>query len=260
VYVWNVAARETVYEFDTTDDSGGVSVALSPDGNRCFVGAYYAWGGACVDVPKATRIWWRRDLKRFYGLASSDGGRSLTCWFDGSAGLTLSAAAGETIRRHVGLRGFYSSSHSDWSLACGRSFELLRARHLVHKFPRRSFTELSATFAFDHCILSESGAATRAVSLTSGLEEWRYEPRAGAHVIALDYCREIDRCVAIEYAYTDEARANGPMVALLHLTRAGEVTLCKPITEWSEALVFCTRGTRLLNGLGELYDVPTGEL
>ncbi|MGE5598527.1 MAG: hypothetical protein ACM3XS_04030, partial [Bacteroidota bacterium] len=204
--------------------------------------------------------WRRRDLKRFYGLAPSGTGKTLIGWFNGRAGLELDAATGETVRRLVGLGGFYSSPHTDWALLCRRSFELHRSEELVYRLPRQSFAELSAAFAPDQCVISESGAATRSVSLTSGAEVWRYDPRAGCHVIALDYCQEIDRIVAVEYAYTEEARAVSSVVTLLHLTRRGEIALRKPIRPWAEAVVFCAQGTRLLNGLGELYDARTGEI
>lgn len=235
-------------------------MALSPDGSRCFAGTYYAWGSACVDVRTGTLVWHRRDLKRLCGLAPSRSGESLVGWFDGRAGLTLDTETGETIQRPADLRGFYPSPDSDWSLVCRQSFELHRSDELIHKLPRQSFSELAAAFAPDQCAVSESGAATRGFSLASGAEEWRYAPRAGCHIIALVYSQTIDRFVAVEYAYTEDARAGSPMVALLHLTRRGEITLRKPIGPWAEAVVFCARGTRLLNGLGELYETSTGEV
>jgi hypothetical protein len=71
VYVWDVETRTRVREFPTSEDSGGVSVALTPQGRECFVGTYYAWGVACLDVASKEKRWHRTDLKKVYGLATS---------------------------------------------------------------------------------------------------------------------------------------------------------------------------------------------
>jgi len=107
------------------------------------------------------------------------------------------------------------------------------------------------------CVVAETTKPARAFDLASGKAGWVYESRPGAHLLALDFCPALDRFVALEYAYNQVARDTGPMVALLHLDPSGgAVVLREAIREWSTA-VFCANGTKLLNGLGELYDTGT---
>jgi hypothetical protein len=108
-------------------------------------------------------------------------------------------------------------------------------------------------------VISESASGIAAVDLTSGRAAWEYTPRQGAHVIQLDFSPRLGRFVALEYAYTDGARLSGPTVTLLHIDTLGSVVFRTAVQDWSEA-VFCANAELMLNGLGELYDVHTGEL
>jgi hypothetical protein len=119
---------------------------------------------------------------------------------------------------------------------------------------------LAGAFSPDRCAVSEAGAAVRAFDLTSGLPVWTYQPKPGVHITALDFSPPLGCFVALEYAYTDAARADGPMMGLLHLDSNGHVAFRRSVREWSEANTFCANGELMLNGLGELHDVGTGDV
>jgi hypothetical protein len=178
-------------------------------------------------------------------------------WFDERAGLELDAATGESRARHPGLRMYAASRFDDHELHYGRQLELRRERSVRHRWRRESFALLACAFSRELCAVSESSAPARAFDLKTGELAWTYRPRDGAHLTQLDFAPPLDCFVALEYAYTDEARRAGPMVALLHLDRAGTVVFRQAIREWSDA-VFCADGALLVNGLGELYDAATG--
>jgi hypothetical protein len=259
VHVWNVQSKQRVLEFATSADRGGVSVALSPNGSACFVGTYYAWGAACVEIAEGRECWRRSDLKRFYGMASSPDGAMIIGWFNGRAGLTLDAGTGASVTRHVGLRKYCFSRFDGSHLKFARQFELSRPDGQRHQWAPESFALLTCAFSPQHCVVSESASAVNAIELTSGTRAWRYQPRVGAHVTGLDYSPRLRRFVALEYAYTEAARETGPMLALLHFDTRGNVVFRRSIREWPDA-VFCADGELLLNGLGELLDTSTGEL
>lgn len=260
VHVWDVEVRELLCQFGGVSRGGGsIYVALSATGSDCFVGTYYAWGLACIGVSSGKQHWRRTDLKRFFGLTTTADGAHVVAWFDGRAGLTLDARTGETRNRHVGLRGFYASRSAALVLACARSYELWNGADRVYRWPRETFTHLAAALSPGQCAVSESTGAVRGFSLTDGRLSWRYHPRPGAHVIELDFSTDLDCFVAIEYAYTDEARQTGPMVALIHIDGTGDIRFRKAIRDWP-VVAFCQRGNGLLNGLGELYNTHTGDV
>jgi hypothetical protein len=256
VYVWNVETLTRVCDFPTSEDSGGVSIALTPHGRECVVGTYYAWGVACVDVGTRQTRWHRTDLRKVYGLATSADGNEVVSWFDGGAGLGLDPKTGRSCSKYPALRMFASSRFDGRELKYRRQFELSESGRLRHTWPRDSFALLSCAFSPQLCVVSESGAAAQAIELISGQPAWVYRPRAGAHLTVLDFSPRLNCFVALEYAYTEAGRETGPMVALLHLDVSGNVLFRKAVREWSDA-VFCADGALLLNGLGELYDTST---
>jgi hypothetical protein len=260
VYVWNVADRTLVTGFPTSPDSGGVSVALTPDARTCFVGTYYAWGVACVDVVTTETRWRRTDLRKVYGIDLSADATEAVCWFDGRAGLRLDVHTGATRARIVALQMFAASRVAAAELQYRRQLELVIQGQVRLKWARASFALLACAFSPALCVVAESKAAARAYDLTSGELAWVYESRAGAHVLAIEFCPSLNRFVAVEYAYSQTARDTGPMVALLHLDLSGAVVFHQPIREWSEAVVFAADGTLLLNGLGEVYETATASV
>jgi len=256
IYVWDVQARTAVFDVPASARRVGFSVALSPQGLECFVGAYRAWGIACIDVANRHERWRRRDLKHVRGLTAAFDGHAVVAWFPDRAGLLLDAHTGESVERYVGLREFSTSRYGQSTLKYARQFELLSGNGARYRWPRDSFALLCSAFSPDLCVVSESTTPARAIDLRTGKVVWEYRPREGAHILQLDYSPGLDCFVALEYAYTDPARDTGPMVALLHLDRSGHVSFNKAIREWPLG-VFCAQGSLLLNGLGELYDVST---
>jgi hypothetical protein len=223
------------------------------------VGTYYSWGAACVELEAGRERWRRTDLKRFYGMAALPDETGVVACFDGRAGLTLEAQTGQTVERHIGLRAIGASRFDRWTLKYGRRFELIGPTRERRRWNRESFALLAHAFSPDQCVVSESGSAVCARDVVSSRVLWTYLPRPGTHVIAIEYSTHLQHFVALEYAYTDEARADGPMVSLLHIDSSGRVAFQKAIREWPEA-VFCENGAFVLNGLGELHDVRTGEV
>jgi len=255
IYVWDVHARTAVFDFPASQEPTGLSVALSPQGQECFV-ASDTGGIACVDVASRHERWRRRDLKQVSGLTAALNGQAVVAWFPDRAAVLLDAHTGESVERYVGLRELSTSRFDRSTLKYARQFELLSAGGARYRWPRQSFALLCSAFSPDLCVVSESRMPAKAIDLRTGKVVWEYRPREGAHILQLDYSPGLDCFVALEYAYTDPARDTGPMVALLHLDRSGHVSFNKAIREWPLG-VFCAQGSLLLNGLGELYDVST---
>jgi hypothetical protein len=259
VYVWNVETKSLVCDFPTSEKSGGVSVALTPQARECLVGTYYAWGVACVDVVNKETRWRRTDLRKVYGLSASADAKEVVAWFDGRAGLRLDLQTGQVLSKSPGLRMFAASRFDSNELNYKRQFELSRNGRVRHKWPRDSFALLSCAFSPQLCVVAESAVPAKAIELTSGKVEWVYRSRDGAHLIEVDFCPSLDCFAALEYAYTEAGRETGPMVALLHFDLSGRVVFRKAINDCHDA-VFCADGTLVLNGLGELYETSTGTL
>ena len=259
VYIWDVEARQRVYDFPTATESGGVSLALSANGSACFVGTYYSWGAACVDLQTRQELWRRPDLTRFYGLEAHPDETAVTAWFDRRAGLTLETLTGRTVDRHIALHGFAASRFNRWTLKYGKQFELIGPDTARRTWRRDGFALLACAFSPDHCVVSEAASTVQAHDLESRGLSWTYQPRPGAHVTALEFSTRLGCFVAVEYAYTDQARAEGPMVSLLRFDSGGRVLFRQAIRDWSD-VVLCSDGQLLLNGLGELYDVQTGRV
>lgn len=259
VYVWNVESGTRVHDFPTTTRSGGVSLALSADGSDCFAGTYYAWGVACVDLSERRELWRRTDLKRFYGLEFVPYDGTLVGWFDGRAGQVLEGRTGKSIERYPALGAFCASRFDRSVLRYGKQLELINALGERQRLSRESFALLAAGFSSDSCVVSEVGGAVRAFELETGHLTWTYQPSPGIHVTQLDFAPRVCRFVAIEYAYTTAARETSPIVSLLHLEPGGKVVFRRAVREWPQA-VFAGNGDFLLNGLGELHDVDTGDV
>jgi hypothetical protein len=258
VYCWDVEARRRICEFPTSPNSGGVSLAVTPNGRVCFVGTYYAGGVACLDVVSRATRWHRTDLKRVYGLAGSADGNELVTWFDGRAGLGLDAQTGHTGAKYTGLRMYAASRFGHTELKYKRRFELFEGGHLRHKWPCDSFALLACAFSPHLCVVAESSVPAKAIELSSGEVAWVYRPRDGAHLTERDFSPALGFFVAMEYAYSQQARATGPMVALLHLdpsgqSRSGRRYAIGPTPSSAD-------GGLLLNALGELYDTSTAGL
>ena len=259
VYCWDVKARASICEFATSANSGGVSLAVTPNGRACFAGTYYAWGVACLDIATREKRWHRTDLKRVYGLATRGDADDLIAWFDGRAGLRLDAHTGQTGAKYPGLRMYAASRFADVELRYTRRLELFEGGHPRHTWPCDSFALLACAFSPHLCLVAESSVPAKAIELSSGQVAWLYRPRDGAHLTELDFSPALGCFVALEYAYSQAARETGPMVALLHLDLSGHVTFRQAIRDWSDA-TFCADGELVLNALGELYDTSTGAL
>jgi hypothetical protein len=259
VYIWNVETRTLVLEFATSEESEGVSLALTANGQQCLVATYHDWGGGCVDVISGAVRWHRADLRKVYGLSVSADGDDVVVWFDRRAGLRLDLNTGQRRSTLAGLRMFASSRFDHHELSYRTRFELSDNGQLRHAWPRDSFALLACAFSPRVCVVAESAAAARAIDLASGEVAWTHHSREGAHLIDVDFCRQSDRFVALEYAYTEGARETGPMMTIVHLGSTGEAVARIATRDWSEA-VLCADATLVLNGLGELYDTSTGAL
>jgi hypothetical protein len=257
VHVWNVETRTRICDFSTSKDSGGVAVAVTPDGRDCLVGTYYAWGVARVDVASHEKRWHRTDLRKVYGLSCSADGGEVIVWFDGRAGMCLDLQTGETRTKRSGLRMFAASRFDRTELNYRTRFELCEGGRVRHTWPRDSFALLACAFSPRLCVVAESGVAAKAIELTSGKLAWSCQSREGAHLIRIDFSPRLGCFVALEYAYTENGRATGPMVALLHIDGAGDVVFRQPVRAWSVG-VFCVDADFLLNGLGELSETQSG--
>src|SRR5262249_38677213 len=126
VRLFSISERRFVKDLFTHKDSGGLSVAMSPEDQYCFVGSYYAWGLACFDVRTGELVWKPDDLRRFYGLTFAPGLQSLFGYFDGKSALRIDPRTGETLETFRGVNYVAASAFRDSTLFGNNKSFILR--------------------------------------------------------------------------------------------------------------------------------------
>jgi hypothetical protein len=201
VRLYSIAERSFVAEFQTIEDAGGISVAMSSDDRYCFLGTYYAWALACFEVSTGKLEWKRKDLARFYGLSFSAGQQALFGYFHGKSALKLNPSTGETVQSYRGIQEVYASPISGDTLLVDKKKLSLHGTDgkRLWSAQRESFAILEVAWSPGTVAISEAledGLETG----TSGIRcygrhgelLWRYKGRKG-HMSPLMY-RPEDRC------------------------------------------------------------------
>jgi hypothetical protein len=164
-------------------DSGGISAAVSPDDRFLFLGTYYAWGLACVEIATRRFVWKRSDLKRFYGLCFSPKDNCLYAEFDRAAAMKIDSRTGETTAKLLHMKEVAASPYGDYLLASESNHLCLRdtAGSTLQKWPVEGFKIFNVgwsprTVAIVECVdllkLQEK-FGTRVYDLQSGAVVWR---------------------------------------------------------------------------------------
>ncbi len=185
VRLFNIAEKRFAIDLFTHKDSGGVSVAMSPDDRHCFLGTYYSWGLACFDVSTGQIVWKRDDLKRFYGLSYSKAQQCLFAYFDGKSALRIDPKTVATLETFQRVNLVSASPFNDAVLFGdgGRRFTMHKPDGgITWTVPRESFAVLDIAWSAETVAISEVGsersngtrAGIRCYSLHGELL-WRYE-------------------------------------------------------------------------------------
>ncbi len=183
VRLFSLADRCFLREFFTHKDSGGVSVALSADDQRCFLGSYYAWGLACFTVSTGERKWKRDDLRRFRGLTFSPQLHRLFGYFDGKGALEIDPETGQTVQSFRGTTDLVASPINDLVLfGDKKSLSLWRGtRSKLWSVSREGFAVLDVAWSLDTVAISEARDTDREFGVrcfsTDGELLWRYNSR-----------------------------------------------------------------------------------
>jgi hypothetical protein len=245
ILVWDLHHRTLERELPLpVKDSGGISMALSPDETCVYAGTYYS--GGCFGFCRADgRLLWRRaDLKRFYGIACDSLTGRLFCYFDGRSCEELDPGTGKTVAKHRGVKEVYCSSFSQHRLFATRVLELHGTQGFKWSVPRESFAVLSTAFSPLWLTVTEPNATVRCFDLESGRCAWRYVPPEGHHVIELGYIDSESMFVGVEWAY----KKGGDMF-LVHWSESGNFESRFPISG-AAAHIFCASGTMLVDNEG----------
>ena len=249
VLIWDLRRRSLERELPLpVKDSGGISMALSPDETCIYAGTYYAGGCFCFSRGDGSLVWHRGDLKRFYGIACDYYTGNVFCYFHGRGGEELEPGTGRTISKHRGVKEVYCSPYFQHRLLGTRSLELHGTKGIMWSAPRESFAILSTAFSPLRLAVTEPNATVRCFDLQDGTCAWRYVPPKDHHVLELGYVESDSVFVGIEWAY----RTGGEML-LLRWSDAGALEYRLPITD-AGAHQFCAAGTLLVDNSGAVRD------
>jgi hypothetical protein len=120
---------------------------------------------------------------------------------------------------------------------------------------RTAFAPIDFAFAPQRICITESGGLIRCYDVTSGQQQWAYNPGNGIHALQLAYNESHQRFAAITWPY----KSGGDHQLITLCPDDGEVV---PLATISNAVefAFCCMGSKLISSDGKLRDSATGEV
>ncbi len=204
--LYDLARREFVQEFHLPPDTGGMSAAVSPDDRLLYVGTYFAWGLACIEIATRRFVWKRTDLKRFYGLCFSPKDGCLYAEFDRAPAMKIDGRTGETVTKLPRVSEVSVSPHGNYLLTCEPKYLCLRdtSGGVLQKWPREGFAihrvgwspRSVAIVECEDLLTLREKYGTRVYDLQSGGLLWRL-PRKETYPLGIMF-RPESEYVAIE--------------------------------------------------------------
>jgi len=181
--LYDLGRGEFVQEFNLPPDMGGMSAAVSHDDRFLYVGTWYAWGLACVEIATRRFVWKRTDLKRFRGLCFSPKDDCLYAEFDRAPAMKIDGRTGETVTKLPRVSEVSVSPYGDYLLTCEPKHLCLRdtSGSVLQKWPREGFAVHRVgwsprTVAIVECedlLTLKEKFGTRAYDLRTGALLWR---------------------------------------------------------------------------------------
>jgi WD40 repeat protein len=259
VSVWDLKARKRVSVFDTPLDSGGHRLAINPRGDICAIGSYEFGGLACYAADSGEVISVRDDFKRPQRVGYSPDGKLLYCAGETGPLRILDAETCKDLASYPSTDKVFFSPHQPIALLSKRGtksahqIRMLGGKRIAN-VARETFAILDAAFGPDRVCVAESAGPVRCLETGGGDELWRYDPRAGCHVLRLAYCPKARAFFGVEWRYTTGGRKQ----LLRFDTERGNRTLVATFAKQCAKELFCSGGEFLLTTEGELIDVMTG--
>jgi outer membrane protein assembly factor BamB len=220
VEIWDVETAERISQFESVLSPGGRRLAISRDGNACFVAGWKAGksGGVVAhDTSTGSILWHRRDIAETQHLISSTDGQTLWCSLDRGSALKLDVKSGSSATPAPAGNLLAEDRQCERRLGARRGrlyLDTTDAERLLALSPEMI---LSAVFTNQGVCVSKAGMATIFFN-NNGDELWRFFPVPGSHITDL-YCTNSDQLYAICTAYEDVPNL-GSKTALLKIDQS----------------------------------------
>jgi len=249
IRLFNIAESRIDIDLFTNKDTGDIFVAMSPDDQNCFIGAYCSWGLTCFDTSTGQVVWKRDDLRRVYGLTYSKAQDCLFCCFQGKSALRIDPKTGATVETFRGVNLISASpfndavlfgNHKNFTLRLGQGEKLWSA-------PRESFAVMDVawspeTLAISECVnvLKTSLGANAGVRCFSFHGEllWRHKGR-WTHIFSLMYRPESHQFIGFD-------PDRGKDIYLVHLDEQTGRVVREQLMPHTMLGEFCQQGQKLL--------------
>lgn len=252
VEIWDIASGERISAFETGLDFGGRRLALSPKGDRLFVGAYQRHGVAAYDSDSGRLVWTRKDLKKIQCLSVSSDGSLLYCERDRSSLEVLHTEDGATSHRIRGGRGAYCSTVDESVLIEAKQLRY-KGRTIEFLIAPESFAVLDCAFSSTEVCVSEAGGPVRCFSAIDGSLTWRVAQAEG-HYLRLAYSPSLSSFVGVKWDY----QRGGP-AHLFKFTSSGQEEYIVNLGRSADR-EFCWNDSVLVESEGRVWDIATGQV
>lgn len=235
VQVWDVKSTDKIAEFDTVFSFGGPRIAIDASGELC-VDAGWARGlfegVACYQSGSGIVLWHRTDLNETSTVKFSLAGSNVWCVTDGVT-MLLDAVTGDALEEFSSLDDIYDSSYSDIRLLDAPKRDYMVTGKQDFTIPRLTFALLDAVIGPTSICISESGGITRCVEVSSGTEQWRYDPGKWKHILRLWYRPADNAFYGVQWEYNKGSQRT--LIRLEQQTgRPQEV--CDLSSSWTETV------------------------
>jgi hypothetical protein len=283
VQIWSWKTGQQLGEFETMLDFGGRSLALTPDGCACIVGARGQRGRgsrglAAYSIPDGKLLWNRAEIRHIQNVRVSGSGQEIYCGVEGSSAYIIHAATGDSVGRVRGARKIVGSRYTQHSLIVqkrpkavkdcqysnskvGSNYPnyLMRGPSEFQIFPL-SFGLLDAAFSPDAVCLSEPKdylhpreniGGIRLIDLEKGDSRWHLD--IGSNHLAFNLSDTRFYCIAAPSADPHNSSLIRLASTILDCDQVALLGQC-----WEAA--FSPSGTTLVTSQGDVHETSTGDL
>lgn len=234
VQIWDVESGERIAEFDTLFSFGGRRLALNASGDLCIAAGWkrgYFEGVACYESNSGRVRWHRKDLAETSALEFSNRKSNVWCMADGATVL-LDALTGDTLEEIKGVDCIHDSAYSDACVLDRPKVDYVVMGQETFTIPRLTFALLDAAIGSESVCICESGGLVRCFDLSSGSEQWGYDPGKGSHVLRLWYRAADKAFYGVQWEYEKGSRRG-----LIKFEQTGESReVCDLSSSWTEVV------------------------
>jgi len=253
-----LGAKRQSPEFAVRYDSGGRRLALSRDGQCCFVGCYKVHGIAAHSALDGAELWRRKDLKAVQRVDAFPFDEAVFCGREG-AGHLLCAKTGRTIEKPRGVKSVYCSPFSKQVVVSARSLEVHSPFGTrIGRINRTTFAELDCCFSESEILITESGGDLRCFDLNSLELLWTHKfQHTGGHFVELGFSQALGCFVGMHWHYGDSTK---PGMRIVHFECRTGLIIRELQLDTTSRHTFCLGGTAVFTEDLRLVSVETGSV